>query len=141
MLQKIVPGWAWILVIYGPAYILFLNKVTLTMPGAGDLALFSQPGGGGMLILSLLALERGPFRYWLAMLLAAIMMLAVQVRAEWLGVSLGLSALGYARTKDDQGFIHLRLGGGLAYHRWRRRCEFAEFGGTGRPHLDARDRS
>ena len=99
MLQKMVRGWAWILVLYGPAYILFLNKVTLTMPGASDVPVFSQPGGGGMLILSLLALERKPSRYWLPMLFAAMMMLAVQVRAEWLSMSLGFVLWGMLERK------------------------------------------
>jgi hypothetical protein len=99
MMQKVVRGWAWILAIYGPAYVLFLHYITLTMPGTSDVPIFGQPGGGGMIVLSLLALERKPLRFWLPMLLAAIMMLVVQVRAEWLSMMLAFSLWGLLERK------------------------------------------
>ena len=99
LLQKVVRCWAWTLAIYGPLYLLLLNKFTLMMPGTSDVPVFSQAGGGGMIVLSLLALERKPWRYWLPMLLSAVMMLAVQVRAEWLSMIVAFSIWGVLDRK------------------------------------------
>ena len=99
MLQKVVRGWAWMLAIYGPAYFLFLNNIKLTMPGASDVRVFGQPGGGGLIILSLLALERKPSRFWLPMIAAAVLTLAVQVRAEWLSMFVAFSIWGVLERK------------------------------------------
>lgn len=98
LFQKIIRYWAWTLAIYGPAYLLFLHSVKLTMPGA-DTPVFSQPGGGGLIILVLLALERKPSRFWLPMVVSAIMMLAIQVRAEWLGMLVALLIWGLLEQK------------------------------------------
>jgi hypothetical protein len=82
LLKKVFRGLAWILALYGPAYFLILDKIKLNMPGS-ETPVFSQAGGGGMIILSLLAFEAKPRRYWPLMLIAGMIMLAVQVRAEW----------------------------------------------------------
>jgi hypothetical protein len=102
MLQKVLRGWAWMLAIYGPLYLLVLHSSKLTMPGADAVPLFPQPGGGGLIILSLFALERKPMRFWLPMVVAAIMMLAVQVRAEWLSMFVAFSIWGILENKVKQ---------------------------------------
>ena len=99
LLQKVVRGWGWMLMIYGSAYFLFLSNVQLSMPGASDVHVFGQPGGGGLIILSLLVLERQPSRFWLPMLSAAILTLAVQVRAEWLSMLVAFSIWGVLERK------------------------------------------
>lgn len=99
LFQKVARGWAWTLAIYGPAYLLFLHNVKLTMPGTSDVPIFSQPGGGGLILLSLLALERKPSRFWLPMTFAALIMLAVQVRAEWLGMAIAFTIWGVLEGK------------------------------------------
>lgn len=99
LLQKVMRGWAWILAIYGPAYLLFLHSVNLTIPGTDGVPVFSQPGGGGFIILSLLALEGKPSRFWPAMVVGAIMMLAIQVRAEWLGTLVAFAIWGVLEQK------------------------------------------
>ncbi len=87
MLQKVVRWSAWMLAFYGPAYILFLHSVKVNLPGTQDVPLFPQAGGGGFFLLMLLALEPKPSRYWLPMVLAAAMELAVQVRGEWVATA------------------------------------------------------
>jgi hypothetical protein len=72
------------------------------MPGASDVRVFGQPGGGGLIILLLLALERKPSRFWLPMLFAAVVTLAVQVRAEWLSMIVGFSIWGVLERKMKQ---------------------------------------
>ena len=99
MLQKVIRAWAWTLAIYGPAYMLFLSTIPVFMPGTKDVPVFSQAGGGGFLILSLLARERKPLRFWFPMLISAIMVLAIQVRAEWVSVIVGFSVWGLLERK------------------------------------------
>jgi hypothetical protein len=99
LLQKLIRTWAWMLTIYGPLYLLVLGNITLTMPGTDNARIFSQAGGGGGLILSLLALERKPLRFWLPMLCGAILMLVIQVRAEWLGMVVGFLIWGMLERK------------------------------------------
>lgn len=89
--RRVVRCWAWYLAIYGPVYLLFLQNNHLTMPGASDVPIFGQPGGGGLIILLLLALEPRPGRFWFPILVAAVMLLAIQVRAEWLSVAIGFT--------------------------------------------------
>ena len=99
MFQKVVRWWAWLLAIYGPAYLLYLHTIKLYFPGTRDVPLFPQPGGGGLILLSLIALERRPGRYWLPMLLCAAMMLATQVRAEWLSTIVAFALWGVLERK------------------------------------------
>jgi len=98
MLKKAFRWLAWILAIYGPAYFLFLNKIQLTMPGSTT-PVFSQAGGGGMIILSLLAFESRPRRFWPLMVIAGAIMLAVQVRAEWLSMGIAFIIWGFLERK------------------------------------------
>jgi len=98
LLKKIFRGLAWILAFYGPAYFLFLDKISWTMPGSST-PVFSQAGGGGMIILSLLAFESKPRRFWPLMVIAGMTMLAVQVRAEWLSMAVAFVVWGYLERK------------------------------------------
>ena len=98
LLKKIFRGLAWILAFYGPAYFLFLDKITWTMPGS-ETPVFSQAGGGGMIILSLLAFESRPKRFWPLMVIAGMTMLAVQVRAEWLSMAVAFVVWGFLERK------------------------------------------
>ena len=85
--------------VYAPAYMLFLNKLTLTMPGSDGVPVFGQPGGGGVIILALLCLDPKPSRFWAPMTIAAAMLLAGQVRAEWAGMVLALLIWGALSKK------------------------------------------
>jgi hypothetical protein len=69
------------------------------MPGAEGVPVFPQAGGGGFIILSILALERKPIKFWLPLIVAAIIMLAVQVRAEWLSIFVAFSIWGVLQKK------------------------------------------
>jgi hypothetical protein len=85
--------------IYAPAYMLFLNKLTLTMPGSDGVRIFGQPSGGGVIILALLCLDPKPSRFWAPLTIAAAMLLAGQVRAEWVGMVLALLIWGTLSKK------------------------------------------
>lgn len=105
LLLKLVRIMAWGSAIYGPLYLLFLHNIQITLPGSDGVPLFSQAGGGSFTILSLLCLERKPSRYWLPIGVAAFMLLATQVRAEWLGFTLALLVWGMLGRKMDRVFL------------------------------------
>jgi hypothetical protein len=98
LIRKLFRFYGWWLAIYGPAYLLYLHKVPWTMPGS-DVPIFGQPGGGGMIILALLALERKPSKYWFLIVMSAIMLLAVQVRAEWISTMVAFALWGFLERK------------------------------------------
>jgi len=85
LVLRFVQVFAVLFCIYAPAYFLFLDKVSMEMPGS-SVPVFGQAGGGGFIILSLLCLDPKPGRWWPAMALAAFGFLAAQVRGEWLGM-------------------------------------------------------
>jgi hypothetical protein len=90
---------------------LFLHKSAATMPGSDGVPVFGQPGGGGVIILALLCLDPKPSRFWAPMTIAAAMLLAGQVRAEWVGMVLALLIWGTLSKKMTNVAI---VGAGIA---------------------------
>jgi hypothetical protein len=90
LLLRFIQVFAICFCIYAPAYLLFLHNVTLEMPGSEGVTVFGQADGGGFIILGLLCLDPKPSRFWLPITNGAIVFLAAQVRAEWVGMSLAL---------------------------------------------------
>ncbi len=105
LLRRLVRIMAWISAIYGPLYLLVLNKIQITLPGSDGVPLFSQAGGGSFTILSLLCFERNLSPYWFPIGVGAFMLLAMQVRAEWLGFTLALLAWGVLSRKMERVFL------------------------------------
>jgi O-Antigen ligase len=99
LLLKYIQIYAVLFCIYAPAYLLFLNKIVLTMPGSDGVTVFGQAGGGGFIILALLCLDPKPSRFWLPMTVGAIQFLAGQVRAEWVGMGMALLIWGVLSKK------------------------------------------
>ncbi len=85
--------------IYAPLYFLFLDKLKVTMPGSDGVTVFGQPGGGGFIIVALLCLAPKPSRYWVPMIVGGALLLAGQVRAEWLGLGIALMIWGVLKRK------------------------------------------
>lgn len=92
-LKRTIVGLAWFNCFYGIAFVFVLTRLTVTMPGS-DVPVFSGAGGGSLVILGLLTFETRLAKSLLPMLSNAFLMLALQVRAEWLGFGLGLCAWG-----------------------------------------------
>ena len=88
--------------LYAPLYLLFLHNIQLMMPGADGVPVFGQAGGGGYIILSLLCLDPKPGRWWPVMTMGAIVLLAGQVRAEWLGTCVALLIWGVLSRKMNR---------------------------------------
>src|SRR4051794_15778526 len=76
--------------VYGIAYLVYLNRLTLYMPGSDKVPVFGQVGGSAVSILGLLAFEKKISRHWLVLVVNVFILLAVQVRAEWLGFLVAL---------------------------------------------------
>jgi hypothetical protein len=99
LLLRFVQIFAVLFCIYAPAYMLYLDKVYLLMPGSDGVSVFGQANGGGFIILSLLCLDPKPRRWWPVMIVAAACFLAAQVRSEWLGMAVGTLIWGVLSRK------------------------------------------
>ncbi len=93
-LAKLIRVTAWVNGIYGLIYILVLRHLGLHMPGATGVAMFVAPGGGAFAILGLLCFERDLRAVWVVVVVVLNIVVTVtwQVRAEWLGLALGILA-------------------------------------------------
>ena len=94
LLRRITRLLAWWNGCYGLAYVLFLSTLPWKMPGtanaASDVPLFSEPTGSGIVLLGLLAFEPQLRRVWHLLAANAVVMLWVEMRADWLGFAVGL---------------------------------------------------
>ena len=95
-LPKLVRVIAWVNGLYGFMYILVLRHLDIHLPGYGgtDVALFSAPVGQVVAILGLLCFERDLRAVWFVLVLNILVTLVWQVRAEWLGLGLGIFVWG-----------------------------------------------
>jgi hypothetical protein len=100
---------AWANAAYGLAYILFLNKIQTPIPGSGNVPIFAQAGGGSGIIVALLALDPKPSRYWLPLSINTFLLLAMQVRGEWVGFILSLLVWGTLSRKLDRVLVSFGL--------------------------------
>lgn len=96
ILGRIAAGLAWFNGIYGLAYVLALHRSTLVIPGSDKVALFGQPSGSAIAILGMLCFGRLGMGCWIPLVLNSMVMVGVQVRAEWLGFLVGLCLWGLA---------------------------------------------
>jgi O-Antigen ligase len=92
-LPKLIRIIAWVNGIYGLLFIVALRHVVIYMPGT-DTPVFSSPAGQVVVILGLLCFERDLRAVWFVLALNIIVTLVWQVRAEWLGLALGILAWG-----------------------------------------------
>lgn len=85
---------AWANGIYGTAYVLFLNRLSWTIPGVSQqvapVPVFGLPEYSCIALLGLLAFEKSLRRAWPLLLLNGFVLLGMQVRAEWLAFAVGL---------------------------------------------------
>jgi hypothetical protein len=81
---------AWVQGVYGIAWILFLTRFEIFIPGTPGVPLFGQPAGSYFAILGLLCFERNLSRMWVPLLLNTFVLLALQVRGGWAGFLAGL---------------------------------------------------
>jgi hypothetical protein len=92
---KLIRVMAWVGGIYGLLYLVALRHVVAYMPGSG-IPLFFAPGSGAVAIVGLLCFERDLRAFWVIVVVAlnVLVLLAWQVRSEWLGLAVGLLCWG-----------------------------------------------
>jgi hypothetical protein len=108
LLRKYIRVTAWVGAIYGPLYVAFLSKIQITLPGT-DVQILGQPGGGSVALLGLLCFEDKPARFWFPITMSAFMLLAIQIRAEWVGFALSMFIWGLLGKKLNRLFLVIGL--------------------------------
>lgn len=92
-LRRVARALAWWNGCYGLAYVLFLSHLSWSMPGTSgapsDVPLFGQPYGSAVALLGLIAFEPRLGRVWHLIALNIVVLLWVQIRAEWVGFAMG----------------------------------------------------
>jgi hypothetical protein len=92
-LRRVARALAWWNGCYGLAYVLFLSNLSWTMPGTSgapsDVPLFGQPYGSAVALLGLIAFEPRLGQVWRLIALNLLVMLWVQIRAEWVVFAVG----------------------------------------------------
>jgi hypothetical protein len=105
-LRHLVRPLAWWNGCYGLVYILVLTRMPWTMPGTENVGsvvpVFSEPLGSAISLLGLLTFERELRKVWHLLVLNVIVMLWVQMRAEWVGFLVGLLILGWCTKRIKQ---------------------------------------
>lgn len=90
-LDRFVPILAWFGGIYGLAYVLVLNRLPYTFPGTDVIPLFGQPAAPAVAIVAILCMYRKLTTWMLVALgLNGLVVLALQVRAQWVGLAISL---------------------------------------------------
>jgi hypothetical protein len=86
---------AWANGIYGTAYVLFLNRLSWTIPGVSQqvtpVPVFGLPEYSCIALLGVLAFEKSLRRAWPLLVLNGFVMLGMQVRSEWLAFAVALA--------------------------------------------------
>jgi hypothetical protein len=90
ILPWVMRALAWGNGFYGVVYLLFLNRLTVTIPGSPQVPVFGQPVGSAVALLGLMAFASHLTQVWPLLLLNSFVMLGIQVRAEWLGFLVGI---------------------------------------------------
>lgn len=92
-LPKLVRVIAWGNAIYGLIYLLMLRSLSIMHPGAA-VSLFGQPVGSAIAIVGLLCIQRSLATNLPLLSLNSIVILGMQIRGEWLALSVGLLVWG-----------------------------------------------
>lgn len=91
LLRKLTVRLAWLNGLYGFAYILYLGHLPFFLPATEEpVTLFGQPWGAALSILGLFCFEKDLIKVAVPLALNAFVLLAMQVRAEWIGFMVGL---------------------------------------------------
>jgi hypothetical protein len=93
-LQKLVRVVAWVHGIYGLLWVLGLNHMAASLRMWAGMSLIGWPSGANVAILGLLCFERDLRAVWPVLALNVTVTLAMQHRAEWIGLALALLVWG-----------------------------------------------
>jgi O-Antigen ligase len=107
LIRRYIRYTAWFAVIYTPLYFLFFSKLHLSLSGilpGTSLDLLSSPGSGSGTLLGLLAYEPTLAPFWLPVMVLVCLTIANQIRADWLGLGVGLIIWGILAKKMHRVF-------------------------------------
>lgn len=90
---KLIHVIAWASGLYSLIWLLVLRYVEVYLPGS-EVPLFGVPSAGAVAILGLLCFERDLRAVWPVLALNIMVTLALQARATWLGVAVGMFVWG-----------------------------------------------
>ena len=98
-LPKLIRLLAWANGIYGLLFILFLNRISWTIPGVSsdvvEVRVFGQPLGSAIALIGLLAFESDLRSVWHLFGMNLFILLGMQIRGEWLAFAVGLLVWGW----------------------------------------------
>lgn len=95
--------------VYGIAYVVALNNfLDVTIPGTPGVSVFPQPSGSPVVLIMLLSLFELKGKILALFVLNLLVLLAVQVRAEWMGFIVGVCTI--AVTQGNARIIIRPLG-------------------------------
>ncbi len=104
--------------VYGMVYILVLSPLGVTTEDElGPIPWFGQPNHAAAMLILLLAVENNARRLWLPLLANTFVLLAMQIRAEWLGLVIGMCLWGWMTGRVRQ-LAALTFGGVLLFGMW-----------------------
>jgi hypothetical protein len=86
LLARVIPPFAWVHGIYGLLYGTLLNGVWIPIPTT-DVGVFGQPNGTVIAILGLMCLRELRIVDHVAMILNLMVLVSLQVRADWLALA------------------------------------------------------
>ena len=103
-LRRVIVNLAWLNGIYGILYIGFLSRIPVFIPGAQGVAVpvFGQPWGSPIALLGIICLNLDLRKTWFPLLMNAAVLLAMQVRAEWVGFVAGLLVYSFLTRRFDK---------------------------------------
>lgn len=107
---KFIRWIGWVHGIYGILYVSILSPMSVGEEGlqTNEVAMFGQPYGSAIIILGLLSYEKKTRHLVVPLILNAFVLLAIQVRGEWVGFFVGFvlwSVLSKKITRMVIGFI------------------------------------
>ncbi len=110
MLPKLIRVLAWIHGVYGLLFVCLLSPMGLGElsegedPVMGYIGWFGNPSGAALVLLGLLCFERNLTRVWIPLLLNVFVLIAMMVRASWIGFALAVSTWAILSGRTMQAF-------------------------------------
>ena len=89
-MPRFVRWMGWLGGAYGMAYVLILSRLPWVIPGSHDVPVFGQTGATLLVLFGYLCFEKNLMKVLAPLLMNVLVMLALQVRAEWLAFLIGL---------------------------------------------------
>jgi hypothetical protein len=108
--SRLIPVLAWLHGIYGLLYMTVLSGKWIALPGS-NVNMVGQPNGTVVVVLGLLCMPRLRPKDWGALLLNLVVLMGLQVRADWLAIMVTIVLWGILGRKLG----HLSLAGLLAF--------------------------